>query len=69
MKYHPQTHIPLRPNLGVLHIGIKSKGYREPDTVMSDSEDSTVTYTEDPYVEAALKAPPSPDYVSGPEEP
>ncbi|GKG32338.1 hypothetical protein Tco_0429848, partial [Tanacetum coccineum] len=24
---------------------------------------------EDPYVEAALQAPPSPDYVSGPEEP
>ncbi|GKB64580.1 hypothetical protein Tco_0920766 [Tanacetum coccineum] len=62
---------------------------------MSDSEDSTVTYTEvsspfedlsdigssgvdglpmmpeDPYayVEAALQAPPSPDYVPGPEEP
>ncbi|GJX24842.1 putative ribonuclease H-like domain-containing protein [Tanacetum coccineum] len=30
------------------------------DTVMSDSKDSTVTYTE---------APPSPDYVPGPEEP
>ncbi|GJW09652.1 hypothetical protein Tco_1575479, partial [Tanacetum coccineum] len=29
------------PNLGVLQIGIKSQ-----DTVMSDSEDSTVTYTE-----------------------
>nr|GEX66261.1 hypothetical protein [Tanacetum cinerariifolium] len=66
-----------------------------PDIVMSDSEDSTVTYMEvsspfedmsdigppgvdglpmmpqDPYayVEAALQAPPSPDYVSGPEEP
>ncbi|GJZ67903.1 hypothetical protein Tco_0631143 [Tanacetum coccineum] len=65
------------------------------DTVMSDSEDSTVTYTavsspfadlpdigsprvdgppvmpEDPYayVVAAFQAPPSPDYVSGPEEP
>ncbi|GKD99295.1 hypothetical protein Tco_1387279, partial [Tanacetum coccineum] len=38
MKYHPQTHIPLRPNLGVLQFGIKSHGYREP-------EDSTVTYT------------------------
>ncbi|GKA10126.1 hypothetical protein Tco_0689559, partial [Tanacetum coccineum] len=25
--------------------------------------------SEDPYVEAALQAPPSPDYVSGPEEP
>ncbi|GKC13213.1 hypothetical protein Tco_1009995, partial [Tanacetum coccineum] len=64
-------------------------------TVMSDSEDSTVTYTavsspfgglsdigspgvdgppvmpEDPYayVVAAFQAPPSPDYVSGPEYP
>ncbi|GJZ21881.1 hypothetical protein Tco_0558920, partial [Tanacetum coccineum] len=61
--------------------------------VMSDSEDSTVTYTEvsspfedlldigssgvdglpmmleDPYVEAALQAPLSPDYVPGPEHP
>ncbi|GJT60412.1 hypothetical protein Tco_1003945 [Tanacetum coccineum] len=35
----------MRPNLGVLQIGIKSQGYREPDTIMSDSEDSTVTYT------------------------
>ncbi|GJU39886.1 hypothetical protein Tco_1192843 [Tanacetum coccineum] len=35
----------MRPNLGVLQIGIKSQGYREPDLVMSDSEDSTVTYT------------------------
>ncbi|GJX47224.1 putative reverse transcriptase domain-containing protein [Tanacetum coccineum] len=41
----PRTLIPLRPNLGVLQIGIKRQGYREPDTVMSDSEDSTVTYT------------------------
>ncbi|GJR15583.1 putative reverse transcriptase domain-containing protein [Tanacetum coccineum] len=65
------------------------------DFVLSDSEDSTVTYTEvnspfedlsdigspgvdglpmmpeDPYayVEAALQAPPSLDYVPGPEEP
>ncbi|GJW10814.1 reverse transcriptase domain-containing protein [Tanacetum coccineum] len=65
------------------------------DTVMSDSEDSTVTYTQisspfvdlsdigspgvdgppimpdDPYayVVAAFQAPPSPDYVPGPEEP
>ncbi|GKF16135.1 hypothetical protein Tco_0061053, partial [Tanacetum coccineum] len=54
------THIPPRPNLGVLQIGIKIQGYREPDIVMSDSEDSTVTYT---------KAPPSPDYVPGPEDP
>ncbi|GKA09595.1 putative reverse transcriptase domain-containing protein [Tanacetum coccineum] len=34
------------------------------DFVVSESEDSTVTYTE-----AALHAPPSPDYVSGPKEP
>ncbi|GJU65634.1 hypothetical protein Tco_1247469 [Tanacetum coccineum] len=94
MKYHPQTHIPLRPNLGVLQIGIKSQGYREPDLVMSDSEDSTVTYMavsspfeglsyigslgvdgppmmpEDPYayVVAAFQAPPSLNYVTGPEE-
>ncbi|GJZ74998.1 hypothetical protein Tco_0639463 [Tanacetum coccineum] len=63
------------------------------DLVMSDSEDSTVTYTEvsgpfedlsdigssgvdglsmmleDPYVEADLQAPPSPDYVPGLEYP
>ncbi|GJT15106.1 hypothetical protein Tco_0873812 [Tanacetum coccineum] len=39
---------------------------------MSDSEDSTVTYTEmldDPYVQVILHASPSPDYVPGPEEP
>ncbi|GJY25551.1 hypothetical protein Tco_0400277 [Tanacetum coccineum] len=68
------------------------------DTVMSDSDESGITYTavsspyedlsdigspraddheflelpympEDPYLEAALQAPPSPDYVPGPEEP
>ncbi|GJX61759.1 hypothetical protein Tco_0294659 [Tanacetum coccineum] len=84
--------------LSELKIGIKSQGYREPDTVMSDSDESGITYTavsspyedlsdigspraddhellelpympEDPYVEAALQAPPSPDYVPGPEEP
>ncbi|GKE40801.1 hypothetical protein Tco_1464206, partial [Tanacetum coccineum] len=91
----PRTLIPLRPILGVLQIGIKSQGYREPDTVMSYSEDSTVTYTavsspfkdrsdigspgvdglpimpEDPYayIVAAYQAPPSPDYMPGPEEP
>ncbi|GKC40551.1 hypothetical protein Tco_1052935, partial [Tanacetum coccineum] len=42
----------------------QSQGYREPDFVISDSEDSTVTYTE-----AALQAPPSPDYVPGPKHP
>ncbi|GJT13105.1 hypothetical protein Tco_0860147 [Tanacetum coccineum] len=59
----PRILIPLRPILGVLQIGIKSQGYREP-VVMS--ADSAVTYTsvhsearswsipsEDPYEEAA----------------
>ncbi|GJR18858.1 hypothetical protein Tco_0967385 [Tanacetum coccineum] len=41
----PRILIPLRPILGVLQIGIKSQGYREPDTIMSDSEHSAVTYT------------------------
>ncbi|GKF76944.1 hypothetical protein Tco_0229414, partial [Tanacetum coccineum] len=38
---------------------------------MSDSDESGITYTAvgPPYVEAALQAPPSPDYVLGPEEP
>ncbi|GKD84499.1 hypothetical protein Tco_1355653, partial [Tanacetum coccineum] len=36
--------------------------------VMLDSDESGITYMEDPYVEAALQAPPSPDYVPGPEE-
>ncbi|GJV92235.1 hypothetical protein Tco_1540048 [Tanacetum coccineum] len=64
----PQTLIPLQPNLGVLQIGIKSQGYREP--VMSDSEDSTVTYTavSSPFG-GSLTGPPSPDYIPGPEEP
>ncbi|GKA19182.1 hypothetical protein Tco_0699097 [Tanacetum coccineum] len=63
----PRTLIPLRPNLGMLQIGIKSQ-----DSIMSNSDKSGVTYTEipeDPYVEAALQAPPSPDYMPGPEEP
>ncbi|GJZ60952.1 hypothetical protein Tco_0617089 [Tanacetum coccineum] len=42
----PRTLIPLRPNLGVLQTGIKSQGYREPDSVMSDLDESGVTYTE-----------------------
>ncbi|GJX08210.1 putative reverse transcriptase domain-containing protein [Tanacetum coccineum] len=40
------------------------------NTVMSDSEDSTVTYTtvSSPF-KAAFHAPPSPDYIPGPKEP
>ncbi|GJZ86838.1 hypothetical protein Tco_0658448 [Tanacetum coccineum] len=70
----PRILIPLRPILGVLQIGIKSQ-----DTIMSDSEHSTVTYTsvpEDdsdigsPGVEGPIfQDPPSPDYVPGPEGP
>ncbi|GJR11865.1 hypothetical protein Tco_0794517 [Tanacetum coccineum] len=80
----------------MLRVRTSSRGINKAqDTVMSDSEDSTVTYTavsspfadlpdigspgvdgppvmpEDPYayVVAAFQAPPSPDYVSGPEYP
>ncbi|GJT90459.1 hypothetical protein Tco_1079304 [Tanacetum coccineum] len=41
----PRILIPLRPILGVLQIGIKSQGYREPDTIMSRFWHSTVTFT------------------------
>ncbi|GJQ95024.1 hypothetical protein Tco_0006163 [Tanacetum coccineum] len=35
----PRDLIPLRPNLGVLQIGIKSQGYREPDYYDNKSSD------------------------------
>ncbi|GJR45150.1 hypothetical protein Tco_1313253 [Tanacetum coccineum] len=88
IAYHPQTKFRVATvSLGVLTDVYQEPHYREPDFVMSDSEDSTVTYTEvsslfedlsdigspgvyglpmmleDPYVKAALQAPPSPDYV------
>ncbi|GJV72518.1 hypothetical protein Tco_1492513, partial [Tanacetum coccineum] len=66
----PRILIPLRPILGVLQIGIKSQV-----SSMSDSEDSTVTYTEisSPYEDLSdigspraegpiFQDPPSPDY-------
>ncbi|GJW62539.1 hypothetical protein Tco_0111874 [Tanacetum coccineum] len=73
----PRILIPLRPILGVLQIGIKSQGYREP---VDMSVDSAITYTsvhsearswsipsEDPYEEATRQlfeqAPCSPVYV------
>ncbi|GJW23943.1 hypothetical protein Tco_0037754 [Tanacetum coccineum] len=72
----PRTLIPLRAILGVLQIGIKSQGYREPDIVMSDSEDFTVTYTagvrgtvERCPRQVGRRTPPSPDYIPCPEEP
>ncbi|GJY78366.1 hypothetical protein Tco_0484167 [Tanacetum coccineum] len=72
--------------------------HQQGNTIMSNSEDSTVTYTavfspygglsdigspgvigpeheglpwmqDDPYVQVALQAPPSPDYIPGPEGP
>ncbi|GJZ24498.1 hypothetical protein Tco_0561957 [Tanacetum coccineum] len=66
----PWTLFPLRPNLGVLHIGIKSQ-----DSVMSDSDESGVTYMEisSTFEELLdIGSPgvvPSPDYILGPEEP
>ncbi|GJZ63447.1 hypothetical protein Tco_0619868 [Tanacetum coccineum] len=82
-------------NLGISKLGSLGFGFAKQDIVMSDSEDSTITYTavsspfeglsdigspgvdgppmmpEDPYayVVAAFQAPPSSDYVPGPEEP
>ncbi|GJU30034.1 hypothetical protein Tco_1173623 [Tanacetum coccineum] len=96
--------ISLPPHLGFLDISPSVRVQKDLgasgaiDSVMSDSDESGVTYTEvsslfeglsdigspraddheylellgmpeDPYVEAALQAPPSPDYVPGPEEP
>ncbi|GJZ11989.1 hypothetical protein Tco_0546748 [Tanacetum coccineum] len=56
----------MRPNLGVLQIGIKSQGYREPDTVMSDSNESGVTHTAIPSPFEGLSDIGSPGVV-GPE--
>ncbi|GJS26812.1 hypothetical protein Tco_0487432 [Tanacetum coccineum] len=47
----PRTLIPLRPNLGVLQIGIKSQGYREPVTLKARSW--SFPYEDFPYQEAA----------------
>ncbi|GJX82429.1 hypothetical protein Tco_0331910 [Tanacetum coccineum] len=41
----PGPLIRLRAILGVYRLVSGANGYREPDTVMLDSEDSTVTYT------------------------
>ncbi|GKC19141.1 hypothetical protein Tco_1021291 [Tanacetum coccineum] len=58
----------LRPNLGCYRV------YQAKVQTCPDADESGVTYTRfsnpfDPYVEAALQAPPSPDYVPGPKEP
>ncbi|GJS46742.1 hypothetical protein Tco_0596863 [Tanacetum coccineum] len=57
--YHPNPYS-AATQFGGVTDWYQSQGYREPDTVMSDSEDSMVTYT---------VAPPSPDYAPGPEYP
>ncbi|GKA05164.1 hypothetical protein Tco_0684284 [Tanacetum coccineum] len=55
--------------------GIKSQGYREPDSVMLDSDESGVTYIEISSTFEELSdigspgVAPSPDYIPGPEEP
>ncbi|GJU67947.1 gag-pol polyprotein [Tanacetum coccineum] len=57
-------------NLGLFQV-VSELGYREPDIVMSDSEDSTITYTEvsSPYEDLSdrgspgVMEPPSPIYV------
>ncbi|GJU70869.1 hypothetical protein Tco_1262274 [Tanacetum coccineum] len=59
----PRILIPLRPILGVLQIGIKSQGYREPVEVHIFEVPPSPEYIAGP------KGPPSPDYVPGPEEP
>nr|GFD35643.1 hypothetical protein [Tanacetum cinerariifolium] len=59
----PEPNILLRANLGVLQIGIKSKGSPRVD------DHEYLMMLEDPYVEVSLQVPPSPDYMPGPEEP
>ncbi|GJV53879.1 hypothetical protein Tco_1449620 [Tanacetum coccineum] len=61
MKYHPSTHIPLRPNLGVLQIGIRAKVIE--NQIRRIPQSPTRRYP------IHLEAPPSPDYVPGPDEP
>ncbi|GJT13573.1 hypothetical protein Tco_0860615 [Tanacetum coccineum] len=66
MKYHPQTHIPLRSNLGVLQIGIRANVIKNQIwscRIQRIPQSPTRRYP------VHLEAPPSPDYVSGPEYP
>ncbi|GJX69554.1 hypothetical protein Tco_0305281 [Tanacetum coccineum] len=60
----PRILIPLRPILGVLQIGIKSQGYREPGVEGPIFQDPP-----SPDYIPGPEGPPSPDYVPGPEEP
>ncbi|GJX02413.1 hypothetical protein Tco_0186326 [Tanacetum coccineum] len=58
---------------GVLHILAVSSPYRGLSDIVHTSDDHELLeppyMLEDPYTEAALQAPPSPNYVPGPEEP
>ncbi|GJR97489.1 hypothetical protein Tco_0269663 [Tanacetum coccineum] len=60
----PRILIPLRPILGVLQIGIKSQGYREPGPQVVMSADSVVTYTSVP-LRARSWSIPSEDPLQG----
>ncbi|GJY01401.1 hypothetical protein Tco_0359553 [Tanacetum coccineum] len=46
MEVSPQPYSALRSNLEGVAIGIRASYFGFSDTIMSDSEDSTVTYTE-----------------------
>ncbi|GKE20665.1 hypothetical protein Tco_1432177 [Tanacetum coccineum] len=56
----PRTLIPLRPNLGVLQIGIKSQGYREPGHFTGPPSPYYIPGLEEP------QSPPPPDFVPEP---
>ncbi|GJT02881.1 hypothetical protein Tco_0110921 [Tanacetum coccineum] len=62
----PRTLIPLRPNLGVLQIGIKSQGYREP----ASDEELEELMKDQPLSADASPTALSPGYIadSNPEE-
>ncbi|GKF81386.1 hypothetical protein Tco_0239988, partial [Tanacetum coccineum] len=78
----PRTLIPLRPNLGVLHVvsGVVevlvtytsvSFPVEDDSDIGSPGIDGPPNMPEDPYayIIAAYEVPPSPDYIPGPEEP
>ncbi|GKA86837.1 hypothetical protein Tco_0808548, partial [Tanacetum coccineum] len=66
MKYHPQTHIPLRSILGVLQIGIRAKVI---ENQIFSCQIKRIPQSPTRRYPVHLEAPPSSDYVPGPEEP
>ncbi|GKA02201.1 hypothetical protein Tco_0674866 [Tanacetum coccineum] len=54
---------------GITHTEVSSPFEDLSDIGSPRADDHEFLEPEDPYVEAALQAPPSPDYVPGPEEP